>query len=234
MMGVAAAPKWAALCVAACAALAPGAVQANDRPFLLTSNAAADEDDDQVWSLEASWQRTGAERVFSVAPEYAFDPTTSVQLELARASGNAKAAELEFKHLFNHIARDGWGWGVHLAAGMASVDDSGWKAQGGSIRLVHTLQLNDGSAMLHVNAGLKKERDERREWIASAAFEHKLPWRSSAFVEVGREDRQTLLHAGVRHWIRRERLALDLAVQQTRSGGEKAQGVVIGIGWYDL
>ena len=89
--------------------------------------------------------------------------------------------------------------------------------------------------MLHTNAGLRKQRDERREWVASAAFEYKLPWRSSAFVEVGREDRLTLLHAGVRHWrIRREKLSLDFGVQQTRAGGEKARGVVIGIGWYDL
>jgi hypothetical protein len=224
----------AAICVAACAALAHGAVCANDRPFLLTSNAAAEEDDDQVWSVETWWQRRGSERVFSVAPEYAFNPTTSLQLELARASGNAKEVELEFKHLFNHIARDGWGWGVHLAADMASSDESGWRTQGASIRLLHTLQLHDGAAMLHLNAGLKKERDERREWVASAAFEHQLPWRISAFVETGREDRQTLLHAGVRHWIRREKLALDIAVQRTRGGGEKASGVVIGIAWYDL
>ena len=223
------------LCVAACAALASSGALANDRPFLLTSNAAAEEDDDRVWSVETWWQRIGSERSFSVAPEYAFDPTTSIQLELTRASGSAKEVELEFKHLFNHIARDGWGWGVHVALGVASADGSGWRTQGASVKLLHTLQLLDGDAMLHTNAGLRKQRDERREWVASAAFEYKLPWRSSAFVEVGREDRLTLLHAGVRHWrVRREKLSLDFGVQQTRAGGEKARGVVIGIGWYDL
>ncbi len=217
-----------------CAALWHVTAQANDRPFLLTSNAAAEEDDDKVWSVETWWQRAGSQHVFSVAPEYAFDPTTSLQFELSRRSDNANGLELEFKRLFNHIGREGWGWGVDVSLGMASADGTGWKRQGLSVKLPYTLQLRDGEALLHLNAGLQKQRDERREWVASAAFEHKLPWRNSAFVEVGREDRQTLWHAGVRHWIRRDKLALDLSVQQVRGGGDKASGLIIGLAWYDL
>jgi hypothetical protein len=217
-----------------CAAAWPVAVQANDRPFLITSNAAAEEDDDQVWSVESWWQRLGSQRAFTVAPEYAFNPTTSIQFELSRGTGKAKGVEVEFKHLFNHIARDGWGWGIDLSLSGASVGESDSKRRGVTVKLPYTLQLRAGDALLHLNLGLQKERDERREWVASAAFEHKLPWRSTAFVEIGREDRQTLLHAGVRHWIRRDKLALDLSLQQTRGGGEKASGAVFGIAWYDL
>ena len=68
-----------------CTAAWPAAVQASDRPFLLTSNAAAEEDDDNVWSVETWWQRAGDQRVFNVAPEYAFNPTTSIQFESAIA-----------------------------------------------------------------------------------------------------------------------------------------------------
>ena len=92
----------------------------------------------------------------------------------------------------------------------------------------------DGDALLHVNAGVRKQRDERREWTGSLAFEHKVPWHSSLFVETGREDRQTLWHAGVRHWVRRDKLAIDVGVQQLRGGGEKASGVVVGAAWYDI
>lgn len=205
----------------------PAAVMASDRPFLLTSNAAAEEDDDEVWSVETWWQRAGSQRTFTVAPEYAFNPTTSIQLELSRASGNARTAELEFKHLFNHIGRDGWGWGVDLAV-------TAGHEHGVAVKLPYSLQLRGGDALLHVNAGLQKERGERREWIASVAFEHRLPWRSTGFVEAGREDRQTLWHAGVRHWIRRERLALDFSVQRRRGEEGKAAGVVVGLAWYDL
>lgn len=87
---------------------------------------------------------------------------------------------------------------------------------------------------LHLNAGLDKVRGERREWVASAALQHPLPWRSFAFAEIGREDRLTLLHAGVRHWVKRERIAVDLGVQQLRGGGDKTTGVVVGLAWYDL
>jgi hypothetical protein len=224
--------RW--LVAALCAASWPVAVQASDRPFLLTSNAAAEEDDDRVWAVETWWQRVGSQRAFTVAPEYAFNPTTSIQFELSRGSGNAKAMELEFKHLFNHIARDGWGWGIDVSLSASSADGGGWKQQGLTVKLPYSLQLRGGDALLHLNMGLQKQRDARREWVASAAFEHKLPWRSSAFIEVGREDRQTLWHAGVRHWIRRDKLALDFSVQQVRGGGEKSSGVVMGVAWYDL
>lgn len=217
-----------------CAAAWPVAVQASDRPFLLTSSAAAEEDDDQVWSVETWWQRLGSQGTFTVAPEYAFNPTTSIQFELSRGSGKAKGVEVELKHLFNHIARDGWGWGVNLSLSGARAGDSDSKERGVTVKLPYTLQLRGGEALLHLNLGIQKQRDEHREWMASAAFEHQLPWRSTAFVEVGREDRQTLWHAGIRHWIRREKLALDFSLQRLRGAGEKSSGVVFGIAWYDL
>ncbi len=216
-----------------------GLAHASDRPFLLTSGAAAEEDDDGVWSVESWWQRSGSQRSFTLAGEYAFNPTTSLQLEASRdrerdTGDKANALELEFKHLFNHIARDGWGWGVNVSLTSLSANGSGWRSQGFAVKLPWTLQLRDGDALLHVNVGLQKQRDERREWVASSAFEHKLGSRASAFVEVGREDRQTLLHGGVRHWLKRDKLAIDFSVQQVRAGGSTTSGVVIGIGWYDL
>jgi hypothetical protein len=225
----------AAVCAAFCAALAPVPGRANDRPFVMTSNAAAEEDDDQVWSVETAWQRAGSDHIFSVAPEYAFNPTTSIQFDFSRGSERARGLEVEFKHLFNHIARDGWGWGIQLSLATGrDGDDSAWRRQSVSVKLPYTLQLREGDALLHLNAGLQKPREERREWIASAAFEHRLPARNTAFVEVGREDRQTLWHAGVRHWIRRDKLAVDFSLQQLRAHGDKASGAVFGVAWYDL
>jgi hypothetical protein len=228
-----------ALVLATLAACLGSPAQASDRPYLLTSSAAAEEDDDGVWSIESWWQRAGSQRGLSLAAEYAFDPTTSVQLELARArdqaSGDsANALELEVKHLFNRIGRDGWGWGVNVSLGALSAKGSGWQSQSLVVKFPWTLRLRDGDALLHVNLGLQEQRDERREWLASAAFEHKLGNRTSAFVELGREDRQTLLHGGVRHWLKRDKLAVDFSVQQVRSGGTRSHGAVIGIGWYDL
>jgi len=164
-------------------------VQASDRPYLLTSTAAAEEDDDQVWSFESWWQHAGSHQGFNLAPEYAFNPTTSVQLELSRANGGGAAAEAEVKHLFNHIGRDGWGWGMHLTLAAARGGDESPTQYGASAKLLCSLALFDGDALLHLNAGFDKARGERHEWVASAAFEHQLPWRSFAFAQVGREER---------------------------------------------
>ena len=224
--------RWAA---AALIALLSFAANANDRPFLLTSSAAAEEDDDNVWAIETWWQRAGQDRAFTVAPEYAFNPTNSLQLEFTASRGGGRGLELEAKHLFNHIDRDGYGWGADLSWTAARDIETGtWRSESLALKLPVSLSLRGGDALLHVNAGVQKARDERREWIGSMAFEHKFPWRLSAFVEIGREDRQTLLHAGVRHWIRRERLALDVSVQQLRAGDQRGTGAVIGLNWYDL
>ena len=212
---------------------------AADRPFLLTASAAAEEDDDNVWAIESWWQRAGTQRTFSIAPEYAFSPTDSIQFEFSRSRDRAAGErshglEVEIKHLFNRIGRDGWGWGIDLSLAAGSRNGSGWRAEGLALTLPWTLALGESGALLHANAGIAKARGERREFVASAAFEHPLPGRVTGFVEVGRADRQTLLHAGLRHWVKREKLALDLSVQRIRAGSDSASGVVLGIGWYDL
>ena len=216
-----------------------GPACAADRPFLLTASAAAEEDDDNVWAIESWWQRVGSQRTFSIAPEYAFSPTDSVQFEFSRSRDHAAGErshglEIELKHLFNRIGRDGFGWGVDLALAAGSANGSGWRAQGLALKLPWTLAIGESGALLHANAGIAKARGERREFVASAAYEHPLPGRVTGFVEIGRADRQTLLHAGVRHWIKRDKLAVDLAVQRIRAGSDSASGVVIGINWYDL
>ena len=216
-----------------------GPACAADRPLLLTASAAAEEDDDNVWAIESWWQRVGSQRTFSIAPEYAFSPTDSVQFEFSRSRDHAAGErshglEIELKHLFNRIGRDGFGWGVDLALAAGSANGSGWRAQGLALKLPWTLAIGESGALLHANAGIAKARGERREFVASAAYEHPLPGRVTGFVEIGRADRQTLLHAGVRHWIKRDKLAVDLAVQRIRAGSDSASGVVIGINWYDL
>jgi hypothetical protein len=177
--------------------------------------------------------------VFNVAPEYAFSPYTNIQFKGYRShdrdSGDrAHGVETEFKHLFNHIGRDGFGWGVHLSLNLGSDDGSSVHRRSVAAKGLVTLPLLEGDAKLHANAGLGKVRAERREWIGSVAFEHQLPRRTLAFVEAGREDRSTLLHTGLRHWIRRDRLAVDFSVQREQAASGSSRGVVLGIGWYDL
>lgn len=216
---------------------------ANDRPFLITSSAAIEDDNEGTWGLESWWQRVGLLRSLTVAPEYNFKPFDSLQVLYTQLNNGTirepnRNLEVEFKHVFNDIARDGHGWGMHLSLDAANTPGAGWRAECFAARILYTLALaspfSAGDATLHLNAGIGKSRDQRREWIGSVVFEHRLPWRTHAFVEVGREDRATLLHTGLRHWVKRDGHAVDVGVQQLRGDGRRDGGVVIGFGWYDF
>jgi hypothetical protein len=224
---------------AAALALLPTLSPANDRPFQNARTAVAEDDDEATWSLESWVQRLGPVRSLSVEPEYTFTPFTSVQMELTRrldrgAAETGQEAEIEFKHLFNHIGRDGYGWGLSLAA---STERSA--AEGTTRRLTLKLPLSiepgQTGALLHLNAGVIKPSGERRLFTRAVAAEFSLTGKSRAFAEFARDGDERYAQIGVRHWLRRERLAVDASVQQRRSpDGERSSGFLIGVGWYDL
>ncbi len=219
------------------AVLLASAAHAADRPFLATSSAAAEEDDDQVWSIETTWQKLGPARGVSVAVEYAFNPTTSLQLELerARADGSTlRGAGLEFKHLFNHIARDGYGWGIDAELLFERVGAQGWRRTGVALTAPLTFQIMQGAALLHVNAGVIKLAGAPREWTRSVAIQGEAWRRTVVFAELAAQGSLRLAHTGVRYWLNREKLALDASVQRVREGGQRESGVVLGLAWYDL
>ncbi len=218
---------------------ASASADAADRPFLATDSAAAEEDDDNVWSAESWFARRGSVRTWSIAAEYAFNPTTSVQLEFARARDRAaheSAHEIEFelKHLFNHIARDGYGVGVVAALGWDKDGRAGWRRGGLSLNLPFTWAFGESGVALHVNGGVEKAVGERRAWTRRVALEGEVARRTTLFAEFARDGSDTLTHAGVRWWAQREKLALDLSWQRTRSDGGRASGVGLGFGFHDL
>jgi hypothetical protein len=210
-----------------------------DRPFLATDSAAAEEDDDDVWSVESWLARRGSMRTASIAAEYAFNPTTSVQLELAGERDRAvrqtsREIEFEVKHLFNHIARDGYGVGVVAALGWDKGGGASWRRGSASLNVPLTWALGESGVALHVNGGVQKTVGERRAWTRSVALEGEIARRTTAFAELARAGGERLLHAGVRHWLQREKLAFDLSWQRVRGNEGRASGVVIGLGYHDL
>ncbi len=232
-------PGWLTAVMAGCVALGAAPAMAGDRPYLATHTAVAEEDDDAVWSVESWAQRLGSVRTLSLAPEYAFNPTTSLQFEFSTsrdgsAAETAQASEIEFKHLFNHIARDGYGWGLAASLSLDRAQGGAWRRGAAMIKLPFTLELFERDGALHLNAGLAKEPDARRETLLSAAIEYQVARRTTLFAEAAREGDSTLLHAGVRWWLKKERFAVDLAWQRQRVPGSSDSGVVVGLGWYDL
>ena len=162
----------------------------------------------------------------------------SLQVEFRRVVdrdiGNGHEIELEYKHLFNRISRDGWGWGVVATLDMERPQGGPWQRAGVSLSLPLSVQFNEGAGTFHVNVGVAKPREERRVWTGVLAAEHEI-WNRTALFGVWASDREgRLVHAGVRHWIKRERLAVDIAWQRVRSEDVRGSGVVLGIAWYDL
>lgn len=214
-------------------------VAASDRPYLATNSAAAEEDDAANWSVESWAQRVGTERTLSVAPEYAFNAMTSLQFEFTRANDRTSSEtehelELEVKHLFNPIARDGYGWGLVGSLVLDKPAGASWRRGGLGVVVPFTLSLWGGAGALHLNAGLQKPRDEKREWRVSAAIERKVVEQVTLFAEAARVGDLQLLHGGARWWLVTERFALDLAWQRVRADGTRDSSLVLGVGWYGL
>lgn len=216
------------------------ASQAADRPYLFANSAVAEEDEEQVWSVENWYRQAGRQKSLTVAPEYAFDPDTSLQLEMRRVldrdAGNGHEIEIEAKRLFKRISRDGWGWGVVAAIDMERPKGGPWERAAVSLSVPLSVQLGEGGSegLVHLDAGIAKPRGERRVFTGVIAAEREVWKRTSLFAEVAREAEGRLLHGGVRHWIKRERLAVDLAWQRVRSDELRGSGIVLGIAWYDL
>jgi len=97
-----------------------------------------------------------------------------------------------------------------------------------------SIGLGGNGGFLHLDAGITKARDERRTWTGAVGIERELFKRTVFFAELAREDRQTFAQVGARHWLRRDKLAIDVSLQQRRADGSRASGFIVGLGWYDL
>ena len=229
--------KRARLLCAALVLRASSSAWSNDRPFQ-QGRTAVMEDDEYVWSIESWAQRYGSVRGLSFEPEYTFGGGFSIQGELTRLKDRSGAetgheAEIEFKQLFNHIGRDGYGLGLSLALGTARSAAVG-TVRSVALRLPLSIALGASGGYLHLNVGAEKASDTRRVWASSVAVEHEIYKRTLGFAEFARTGEQKFGQIGVRHWLRKEKLALDFSLQQQRSAGQRASGFILGLGLYDL
>ncbi len=222
---------WVLLALLASPALA------NDRPFQIARSAVI-EDDEQVWSFETWAERRGSVRGLSVEPEYTFSDGYSLQFQLSRyldrrGEQTGHETELEFKKIFNHIGRDGYGLALSAALGVERSREAGASRSLG-LKLPISVMLAEGGPTLHLNPGLSKASASPRAWTSAVAIEHGVIKRSTAFAEWAHEGRLRLAQIGARHWLRKDRLAIDIAWQQQRSAEGRSSGLIFGLGWYDL
>ena len=216
----------------------PDLAHAEDRPYLAISSAAAEEDDERVWSIETLATSDKALSRQGVVAEYSFDPLHAVQFELGRSRGrqgetSSAAASVEGKWLFNRIARDGWGLGLVGSLNTDRESGTGARTSGWSLVMPLSIRLGQDLALLHLNAGFVREGGERLRLLA-AAIEGEVWHRVTGFAELAAQGEARLAHGGVRWWLRRERVALDVSTYRRREQDTAVRGWVIGLGWHDL
>ena len=143
-------------------------------------------------------------------------------------------AELEFKYIVNRIGVDGWAWAVSATLAAERLRETGRSSKSIALKLPVSFELWPREGYLHLNAGIAKANNSRRALLRSAAIEREVFRRTTAFAEVARDGELRFVQAGVRHWIRREKLALDFSLQRQGSGGRQTSGFILGLGMYDL
>ena len=220
-----------------CGLLLAISAQANDRPFQIARSAVM-EDDQQVGSFESWAERRGSVRGLSVEPEYTFSDGYSLQFQLSRygdtrGEQTGHETELEFKKVFNHIGRDGYGVALSASLGAERSRESG-ASRSLSLKLPISVMLAEGGPTLHLNPGLSKASASRRAWTSAIAIEHGVYKRTTAFAELAHQGPLRFAQIGARHWLRKDRLAIDIAWQQQRGSDGRASGLIVGLGWYDL
>jgi hypothetical protein len=229
--------------------LVAAAAFASDRPYLAATNAVVDEDDDNVTAVESFFEFSRRFREFRFEPEYNFDPRNAVRVELGVSRDRRfedavrkRGAEVEFKHFFTDLARAGYGTGVIVAldwddrrGGRASFEEPAEHRWAISAAGLMSLQPTPDT-LLHLNLGGVNETGEgaRARW--ALAVEHAIVRRTAVFAEAGATAHdERLIHGGVRHWIKRERFAVDLTVGRRRGGDvPPSTFITLGIALQDI
>ncbi|HTT10556.1 MAG TPA: hypothetical protein VMG60_06690 [Burkholderiaceae bacterium] len=222
--------------------------QASDRPYLVATDAVADEDDYDVAGIESWLESSQKYQEFRFEPEYNFDPSNAVRVELAIArdrrfdqSVRSRGVELEYKHLFTDLQRSGYGSGV--IAGL-DWDDRSAAVGGEEGGPEHTWSLDivalttlrpTPDTLVHFNLGAVKESGQGAHARWAVAAEHEIIRRTTLFAEAGGSaGEERLIHGGLRHWIRRERFAVDLTVGRRYLAPADRTFITIGIALQDM
>jgi hypothetical protein len=221
---------------------------ASDRPYLAATSAVAEEDDDRVAALESWIESSRRFLEFRFEPEYNFDPRNAVRVELGIARDRrfdpairSRGVEVEYKHLFTDLARSGYGsgfiigvdWDDRSGAGEGAEDQGGSKWSLGAAGLATLRPTPD--TLVHFNLGGVKAAGDAARTRWAVAVEHEVVRRTTLFVEAGAiAGDQRLVHGGVRHWVKRDRFAIDLTVGRRRGDPANSTFVTIGIALQDI
>jgi hypothetical protein len=249
------APRWSGLrgwagALCTCCTLLTPAAWANDGPYLRLDTALVEDDDERSFEVNSRLSQTKSQRELGVQLEYNFAPTLSAEVELgwSRERGGPereRELELSLRHVWIDPNRQGWGLGGRFSLGWdksTEADRPAWAWAGPTAVAVFTLPLRNPqgelNANLHANLGLSRNAsaaNTRAVWALGA--DAPVTRKVSLFAEAaGRATEDRVLHSGVRWWLQREKVALDVSVSRTETlaTGDAARGIHIGLNLFDL
>ena len=230
-------------------------VFANERPSVNLYTAVPDADDDNTWEVNTWTIQSRRSTSFTVAPEYNFSPTFSVELELGWEKNKftkdrEKLISLEFTKILLDPARTRlglgeFGFGLGIAGFVDWERDSatggGFKHRRSSLLVPMALQLPNRAGVFHLNLGAEALMADKTRLSWGLGFERFVVKSTQIFFEVaGRSAEYRFAHTGVRYWAKKEKVALDISVGRRQpigigAGAHAGESFLrIGIGLYDL
>ena len=225
-------------------AAACSAALAVERPFVLSDTALQEEDDERVFELDTWLEKGRGQTALNAELQYNFVPDFSVEFgwgrQLAR-TGDAREAETELETGLRKVLRDparhglGVAFVLEVEAARKVVDGEreGWRYAATNAAVPLSWQW--GPVWTHLTLGLQHARHEGTRPLAALALQGRVTRPLEWFAEWGAvRERMGVAQAGVRWWLVRERVALDLAVARQREGSERAETIMLGLSLKDL
>lgn len=229
-------PSVAARCLAAAFCLFSLPALA-DRPYLATTSANAEEDDDKVWAVETWYEKTGEARGLSAQAGFSWSPGLggAVTASRSRESGLwASGLALEGTWLPWRPARDGFGLGLSLEVDYDRASGEGWRRDAFTAVVPLTVPLWDRSVFVTANLGQVWPNGGDRQNLVALALEGEVARRTTLFAETARIGDSRLVHGGVRYFVKKEKFSIDLGVLRRSEAGESRNGIVLGFSVFDL
>ena len=94
-----------------------------------------------------------------------------------------------------------------------------------------------GSTLAHATLGYAKPKGDDGFATWALAAEHEFAPRNVVFAELASDtsdDKETLVHGGLRHWIKPNKVALDMTVGRWKGESESRNFVTVGMSFFDL
>lgn len=221
------------------------AAHADDRPFLRTTTAVVEDDDERVFEWSVSHLSGKKERNTQMQLGYSFSPTLSVEFELGQARDkvdeqSSREQGLGIWTAWIDPAREGWGLATKLSVERERDSGATWERPAWKGVMAYSVPLLDKSLWLHANAGMRYQSSDAasRRWTSlwSFAAQKTLNRRFEVFAELaGNQERSDqLVQAGVRHWIQREKLAIDVGLGRQLAEERKGNFIALSLSVFDI